>query len=97
MEEKCIVRSVSAGVFAGTIEHRDGDTIVMKDARRLWYWSGAASLSELAEHGVANPEQCKFPCAVQQVEVFGVCEILSMTTAAWNSVIAVKEGKERNE
>lgn len=40
-----IVRTYSAGVFAGEIESRNGREVVMKNARRLWYWDGAASLS----------------------------------------------------
>ena len=47
-----IVRTYSAGVFAGEVESIDGKTVVIKNARRLWYWKGAASLSELAVRGV---------------------------------------------
>jgi len=91
MSKKHIVRSTNAGVFCGEIVERNADSVVMKDARRLWYWSGAASLSELAVKGVANPNDCKFPCAVARVELLGVCEILDMTDEAWQSVQSVKE------
>ena len=43
-----MVRTYSAGVFAGTVVSRDGKEIALKDARRIWYWKGAASLSQLA-------------------------------------------------
>ena len=43
-----IVRTYSAGVFAGYVASRNGQEVVIKKARRLWYWAGAASLSQLA-------------------------------------------------
>lgn len=48
-----IVRTYSAGVFAGNLVSRNGREVVLSDARRLWYWAGAASLSQhwlLLEH-----------------------------------------------
>ena len=56
-----IIRTYSAGVFAGYIKSRKGKEAVITNARRIWYWSGAASLSELSLKGVKNPSQCKFP------------------------------------
>ena len=49
VSEYKIVRTYSAGVFAGYIEARNGQEVVMRNARRLWMWSGAASLSQLAQ------------------------------------------------
>ena len=59
-----IVRTHSAGVFAGLLESRKGQEVVMRQARRLWYWQGAASLSQLAMEGVTAPDECKFPVAM---------------------------------
>ncbi|HEX4045440.1 MAG TPA: hypothetical protein VHZ76_07240 [Gammaproteobacteria bacterium] len=84
-----IVRTYSAGVFFGQIESRQGSEIIMKNARRLWYWEGAASLSQLAMEGVKKPENCKFPCAVEKIELIEVVEILSTTPKAKISIDAV--------
>ena len=46
-----ICRTYSAGVFAGFLESREGKEVVLTKARRLWYWDGAASLSQLAMEG----------------------------------------------
>ena len=62
-----IVRTYSAGVFAGELESRKGQEVVMRNARRLWYWDGAASLSQLAMEGTSKPQNCKFPCEVDRV------------------------------
>lgn len=84
-----IVRTYSAGVFAGTLESRKGREVVMTNARRLWYWSGAASLSQLAQEGTKDPGNCKFPVPVERVELLEAIEILSVTPAAKASIEAV--------
>lgn len=84
-----IVRTYSAGVFAGTIESRNGKGVVMSNARRLWYWDGAASLSQLAMEGTKKPENCKFPCEVDRLELIEVIEILDTTEVAEKSIKAV--------
>lgn len=84
-----IVRTYSAGVFAGTLKERDGKEVTLTDARRLWYWDGAASLSELATKGTKRPETCKFPCEVTAVTLTEAIEILAVTEAAETSIKAV--------
>ncbi len=89
MKKKVIVRTHSAGVFYGIIESRKGREVVMRNARRLWYWEGAASLSQLAMEGVSRPENCKFPCSVDRVELLEVIEILDTSSMAQKSIESV--------
>lgn len=84
-----IVRTYSAGVFAGYIESRKGQEVIMSDARRLWYWDGAASLSQLAVDGVSRPQNCKFPCTVSHVELLNAIEILDVSEKAKASIASV--------
>ncbi len=84
-----IVRTYSAGVFAGELVSRNGREAVLEKARRLWYWSGASSLSELAMTGVSRPDQCKFPCEVARVELLEAIEILDVTPEARKSIAEV--------
>ena len=86
-----IVRTYSAGVFAGFLDSRDGQEVTLLQARRLWRWEGAASLSELAVRGVKNPGGCKFPVAVPRVLLTQAIEILDVTDAAKASIDAVLE------
>ena len=88
-ERFVIVRTYSAGVFAGLLESRAGQEVVMTNARRIWYWSGAASLSQLAVSGTSKPKQCKFPVAVPRVELLQAIEILDVTPEAQKSIEAV--------
>jgi len=81
-----IVRTCSAGVFAGEFISRNGREVVLDNARRLWMWAGAASLSQLAMEGTSKPNECKFPCEVSKVELLEVIEILEVTEKAKNSI-----------
>jgi len=85
----CMVRTFSAGVFAGTIQSRNGKEAVLTNARRIYYWSGASTLSELATRGTSAPDKCKFPCEVGEVLLTEVIEIIPMTDQAIASLVEV--------
>jgi len=85
-----IVRTYSAGVFAGYLKHRNGRECEVLQARRLWYWDGAASLSELSQHGVSKPENCKFPEEVPTVILTEAIEILPCTEKARLNIAEVE-------
>ena len=85
----CMVRTYSAGVFAGTIVSLKGKEALLKNARRIWYWKGAATLSQLATNGTSNPQSCKFPCPVASVMLTEVIEIIPITAAAKKSIAGV--------
>lgn len=89
-----IVRTYSAGVFAGYVESRNGREVVMRNARRLWYWDGAASLSQLAIDGPQKPEKCKFPEAVDKVELLEAIEILDVTEKSKSAIDEVPVWKQ---
>ena len=84
-----ICRTYSAGVFAGYLESRVGKEVVMRKARRLWYWEGAASLSQAATDGFSKPGNCKFPCEVDRVELLNAIELLDCTKKAQASIASV--------
>lgn len=81
-----IVRTYSAGVFAGTLVRKQGKEVELKKARRIWYWAGAASLSQLAQEGTSKPQECKFPAEVDKVILTEAIEILSVTEKARKSI-----------
>lgn len=89
MARYVIARTYSAGVFAGELVSRKGQEVKLKNARRLWYWKGAASLSQLAVDGVSAPNECKFPIAVPKVELLNVIEILDVSPKAKKSIQSV--------
>ncbi len=82
MNKHCIVRDSHRDVFAGTVAALEGNKALLTDARRLWYWDGAASVSQLALEGVKNPDNCKFTMAVPSVLLLDVIEIIPTTEEA---------------
>lgn len=84
--KKCIVRTYSAGVFFGELAELDGKIGVVKNARRIWYWAGAASLSQLALDGTSDPKNCKFPEAVDSVYLSEIIEVIPATKKATTSI-----------
>jgi hypothetical protein len=86
----CIIRTYSAGVFAGYVKEREGQEAVILNARRLYYWDGAASLSQLAMEGVNKPENCKFAMEVEEIILTNVIEIIKATEEARENINEVK-------
>lgn len=84
-----IIRSKTAGVKAGFLKERNGQEVTLVASRRLWYWDGAASLSQLSQEGVSKPQNCKFPCEVPEDLTLEVIEVLSATEKAKKSIAGV--------
>lgn len=87
-----MVRTHFAGVHYGLLERREstfaGIEVTLLDAKRVWYWSGASSLSQLSQEGTKNPSDCKIPCAVPSIELVAI-EIMPMSNEAIKSLNAV--------
>ena len=93
-ERYVIVRTYSAGCFAGLLTYHEGKEVVMTNARRLWYWAGAASLSQLAVDGTSKPKECKFPVPVPRIELTEAIEIIDCTPEARKSIEGVPVWRE---
>ena len=87
--KKVIIRADHAGVFFGTLKEKNGTEVVLTDCRRLWYWDGAASLSQLAVDGTTAAENCKFTITVEEICILGVIEIIPCTKKAIESIESV--------
>ncbi len=90
---KVIVRTEKAGVFFCEIKERDGSEGVILNARRLYYWDGAATLSQMAVEGVKKPKNCKFTITVPEMTILGIIEILPCSDKAVKSIEGVDEWK----
>ena len=80
--EYVIIRGENSGVFAGYLESRNNQEVVLRNARRIWYWDGANSLSQLAEDGTSKPENCKFPCEVKKIQILDAIEVINCSEKA---------------
>lgn len=88
-----IVRGINSGVFAGTLQDIQGTVVKLSDVRRLWYWDGAASTSELAVTGPKKPDNCKFPPEVPMIIVLDAKEILEVSENAQKAIKDVSPWK----
>lgn len=81
-----VIRTRSAGVFAGFVKESvdtiAGVKVTLGDARRLWYWNGAASLSQVAGEGISKPDECKFPACVPEITLPEVIEMIPCSKKA---------------
>lgn len=88
--KKVIIRSYGAGVFYGVLNEvekaEDKYCVELLSCRRIWYWSGAASLSQLATEGVKNPKDCKFTIVVDSMVISSVIEIIPTTKEAQKNI-----------
>ena len=90
-----LVRTYSAGVHVGELVSKTTNQagyfeVVLKNARRIYCWSGAATLSQLATEGTSNPKDCKFPCEVSEIHLSQGIEIIPVTAKARESISGVR-------
>ncbi len=89
-----MIRTRSTGVHYGYMKSKNGQEVELLNARRVWYWDGAASLSQLAQEGTSKPQNCKFPCEVDSITLFEVIEIIPITDVAYATLNKVKIWKQ---
>lgn len=88
--KKVIVRGSDSGVFFGTLVERNGREVKLANCRRLWYWDGAASISQIAMIGTKKPKNCKFTVSVPEIEILDAIEIIPCTKEASDNIEKVK-------
>jgi len=88
-----IIRCRDAGVHAGEfVAHPVDRTVVLKNSRRLWYWKGAASLSELAVYGAKDVAACRFGVLQSApIQLLDACEIIVCQPAAQGMIVQCPE------
>lgn len=89
----CIIRCDRAGVFAGTVEEMDGQTVRVKNVRKLWRWYGATETLQIAKEGVKRPGDCRFTVAVDELLLTDAIEVIPATDEAHASIDGVKVWK----
>lgn len=77
-----IVRAYGAGVYFGYLEKQTGKEVTLRNARNIYYWDGAATLLQMANEGVAKPENCKFTMPVDTIHLTDAVAIIPVTAAA---------------
>lgn len=91
--KRVIVRGEASGVFYGTFKERDGREICLTNCRRIWYWDGAASISQLATEGPKHPENCMFTVYVEEIIIIDAVEVTLCEELGIKNIEAVTDWK----
>jgi len=86
-----IVRCRDAGVHAGEYVSHSGREVKLTNSRRIWYWSGAASLNQIAVSGCTDPTNCKITMPVPSITLLEACEIIDCTSEGETFLREVEE------
>ena len=86
--KKVIVRTHSAGVHFGTLAAKDGKEVVLRGARRIWYWEGAFTLSAVAVSGVSK--RSKLSVSVPEILLTEAIEIIPCSEEATENLQGLK-------
>lgn len=78
--EFVIVRCRDAGVHCGNLDSVHGRIVTLKNSRRIWRWSGANTLNELANSGAHASSRISEP--VDKIVLLEACEIIPCTQKA---------------
>ena len=94
-----ILRCTKAGVHAGWLTLKSDKELELTESRRIWYWKGAASLSELAVYGASNPKECRFGACVPQtvIPTWDICEVIYCCVAGAEMIKAQPEWRASDE
>ena len=93
----CIIRTYSAGVWAGWVDLKVyGERMFVQDARRLWRWWSEFTLSALATTGIKDGKKSenKYAMPVEKVYLTNVIEIIPCTEVAKKQIVAQPNYKE---
>ena len=74
-----LIRTYSAGVHYGTLRKRRGKEVELSNARRIWSWEGALSLTEIAVRGITGG---RVSCMVPSITLLEAIEIIAITPSA---------------
>ncbi len=84
-----IVAAGIGGIHFGFLKSRTGQEVTLVQARRIQYWDGAASISEMAARGVSKPASCRFSMPVPEITLTSAVEIIPVTSGAQNNLTSV--------
>lgn len=76
----CVVRTYSAGVHIGEVVAKSGTNVLLKDAVRLYKWTEAFTLSEVATQGVGSGS--RIAARVPLIELSQAIEIIPASATA---------------
>lgn len=92
-----LIRSYASGVHFGFLkEEKDllsGKQVTLINSRRVHYWEGACSLSQLALEGTKKPDDCRISVTLPEITITQVIEIIPLNESSYNNLKSIEEWK----
>jgi hypothetical protein len=96
LQKYCVVRTEFAGIHVGVVQYKEGNEVILSNARRIWSWDDAFTLSEVAEEGISQKSKLSITLS-QDIWVLGVTEIIICTDIAEGILRALKPHRHGTE
>lgn len=86
-----IVRSREQGVMSGYLVGYEGRTVTLLKARQVWRYDSKFVLTDFAELGPRNADDCKLSCEVSgETIMLEACAIIPCTKESGEAIRAIK-------
>lgn len=79
--DRVLIRAKGAGVHYGTLIAREGSDVHLQNARRIWSWNGALSLSEIAAKGL-DISKSKLSVPVEEIILPTAIEVIKISPSS---------------
>ena len=86
--EYVLIRTYSAGVHFGKLVKREGKEVLLDEARRIWSWDGAFTLSEVSESGVGSG---KISAKIDGILLTQAIEIMKLSIKSKENLYGLKD------
>ena len=92
--QEVLIRTYSAGVWFGLLKEKAGKEVILTEARRMWRWWAAESLSlsGVALHGIKQ-DKSRIAGAVESVWLEAI-EIIPISGTAADSIRTAQEAEQ---
>jgi hypothetical protein len=77
-----IIRSYTSGVHFGKIKQIEHEVVALTEARRIHYWDGANSCTDIAIGGILNKKDSRVAAALDEHLIQGVNEVIPCSDKA---------------
>lgn len=77
--KKVLIRSYDAGIYFGTLEDMEEDTVRMSNVRNIWHWTGALCLSQISNDGITGD---KVSSTVSSMVITSVYQVMPLSEKA---------------
>lgn len=91
--KRVMVMCETSGLLYGELVTRNHQEVTLANCRRVYSYSGACSIDQLAVEGSKEPQNCIVTCPVERYIVLDAIEVITMTNKSWYSLNRIRSWK----